>query len=102
MTEAQNGSTTAVNQGSTITVRLEENPTTGYMWNMTTTPGLQIINDTYEPSDMSGTMVGSGGTRTWEISAAAKGDQKITAVYRRSWEPVTGNETGLFMTVIVQ
>ena len=102
VTEAQNGATTSVTQESTITVRLEENPTTGYMWNMTTTSGLQMINDTYEPSDTSGTMVGSGGTRTWEISAAAKGDQKITAVYRRSWEPVTGNETGFFMTVIVQ
>ena len=72
------------------------------MWNMTTTPGLQVRNDTYVPSDTSGSMVGSGGTHTWDISATAKGDQKITAVYRRSWETVTGNETSFSMTVVVQ
>ena len=39
-------------------------------------------------------MVGVGGTRTWIIIAKELGDQKFSASYRRSWENVTGNETG--------
>ena len=101
VTQEQNKASVSVNQGSVITVRLQENPTTGYQWNLTTTPGLRVISDNYVPSDTTGKLVGSGGTRIWEISATAKGEQKINAVYMRSWEPVTGNETSFLLTVRV-
>jgi inhibitor of cysteine peptidase len=101
VTEEQNGATVNVNTGALITVRLQENPTTGYSWNLTTTPGLQIINDTYKPTYTTGKMVGSGGTHIWEISAVATGEQKIKGVNMRSWEPVSGNETAFSMTVVV-
>ncbi|MDO9034555.1 MAG: protease inhibitor I42 family protein [Methanoregula sp.] len=101
VTQEQNKATVSVNPGSVITVRLQENPTTGYQWNLTTTPGLRVISDNYVPSDTTGKLVGSGGTRVWEISATAKGEQKINAFYMRSWEPVTGNETGFLLTVMV-
>jgi inhibitor of cysteine peptidase len=101
VTEEQNTATTSVNKSSVITVKLKENPTTGFRWNLTTTPGLHIINDTYVPSDTTGKLVGSGGTRIWDISAADPGTQKITAVYMRSWEPIASNETAFSMTVIV-
>lgn len=101
VTQDQNKATVSVNQGSIITVRLQENPTTGYQWNLTTTPGLRVISDNYIPSDTTGKLVGSGGTRVWEISATAKGEQKINAVYRRSWEPITGNETTFLLNVMV-
>ena len=102
VTDAQNGATVTVSQGSFITVSLPENPTTGFRWNMTVTPGLNVVNDTYIPTPVSPGIVGSGGTRTWEITASAKGNQSMSAVYARSWEPVTGNETGFTMNVIVQ
>jgi inhibitor of cysteine peptidase len=101
VTEEQNGATVNVNMGALITVKLPENPTTGYSWNLTTTPGLQIINDTYKPTYTTGKMVGSGGTHIWDISAAATGEQKIKGVYMRSWEPISGNETDFSMTVVV-
>ncbi|MFA6363272.1 protease inhibitor I42 family protein [Methanoregula sp.] len=100
--ESQNGSTVYVNRTADITLNLKENPTTGYQWNLTLTPGLVITNDTFIPSDTTGKLVGSGGTRVWEINAAGTGTQMIKAVYMRSWEPVTGNETAFSMTVIVQ
>jgi len=59
------------------------------------------MKDTFVASDMTGKMVGSGGTRVWDISTIAKGEQKINAVYLRSWEPLKGNETSFSMTVIV-
>jgi len=101
VTEEQNTATVHVNQSTIITVELAENPTTGYQWNMTVTSGLRILNDTYVPSDTTGKLVGSGGTRTWDIAAEATGNQAISAVYQRSWEPATGNETSFLLNVIV-
>ena len=68
---------------------------------LTITAGLNVINDTYVPSDVTGKIVGSGGIHIWDISSITKGEQKIEAVYIRSWEPLTGNETSFSMTVIV-
>jgi len=101
VTEEQNGATVNVKTGAVITVKLPENPTTGFTWNLTTTPGLQIINDTYKPTYTTGKMVGSGGTHIWDIEAVATGEQKIKGVYMRSWEPASGNETSFSMTVVV-
>jgi inhibitor of cysteine peptidase len=101
VTEEQNGATVNVNTGALITVKLPENPTTGFTWNLTTTSGLQIINDTYKPTYTTGKMVGSSGTHIWDISAVATGEQKIQGVYMRSWEPTNGNETSFIMTVVV-
>jgi inhibitor of cysteine peptidase len=101
VTEEQNGAAVTIKTDAIITVKLQENPTTGYSWNLTTTPGLQIINDTYKPTYTTGKMVGSGGTHIWDISAVATGEQKIKGVYMRSWEPTTGNETTFSMTVLV-
>ncbi len=99
--EQQNGATVSVNVSSIITLKLAENPTTGYSWNLTASAGLQVVNDTYQPSDTTGTMVGSGGTHIWDIKATQPGVQTIHAVYMRPWEPVTGNETAFAMTVNV-
>ncbi len=46
-------------------------------------------------------MVGAGGNRTWVIVAKDTGDQKFSAIYRRSWENVTGNETTYSVTIKV-
>jgi inhibitor of cysteine peptidase len=46
-------------------------------------------------------MVGVGGTRTWVIIAKNIGNQKFSAIYRRSWEQVTGNETSYSVNIIV-
>jgi Predicted secreted protein len=100
--ESQNGSIISVNKGAEITVKLNENPTTGYQWNLTISPGLSLTNDTYLRSDTSGKLMGAGGTRIWELAASGTGTQTLHAVYRRSWEPLTGNETVFDMTVIVQ
>jgi inhibitor of cysteine peptidase len=99
--ESQNTGLVYMNQSKFITVRLAENPTTGFQWNLTTTPGLRIIKDEYLPSDTSGKMVGSGGTHVWDISTEMLGQQEIRAVYKRSWEPTTGNESTFTMTIMV-
>jgi inhibitor of cysteine peptidase len=102
ITEEQNNATVPVNQGNTITLSLPENPTTGFQWNLTITPGLNVTGDIYVPSDRTGTLVGSGGTHLWEIAVTGTGRQDISAVYKRSWEPVTGNESVFRVTFLVQ
>jgi inhibitor of cysteine peptidase len=99
--ESQNTAMVYMNQSQLITVRLAENPTTGFQWNLTTTPGLRIVKDEYIPSNTSGSVVGSGGTHVWDISTEMPGQQEIHAVYKRSWEPTTGNESTFSMTIVV-
>jgi inhibitor of cysteine peptidase len=99
--ETQNNALVYMNKSQVITLKLQENPTTGYQWNLTTTSGLHVLNDTYEPSDTSGKLVGSGGIHQWDISTDTIGEQKIHAVYKRSWEQTTGNETTFSMTIVV-
>jgi inhibitor of cysteine peptidase len=97
----QNTATVTVHQGTSITVRLQENPTTGFTWNLSASPGLQVVSDSYIPSDTTGKLIGSGGVHVWDISAQSVGGQTIQAVYRRPWEQATGNETAFFLSVIV-
>jgi inhibitor of cysteine peptidase len=99
--ETQNSAMVYMNRSSIITVRLTENPSTGFQWNLKTTPGLRIIKDEYVPTDTSGNLVGSGGTHIWDISTETIGGQEIHAVYKRSWEPTTGNESAFLMAVVV-
>ena len=97
----QSGTTASLVPNGTITLILEENPSTGYRWNLTTTGGLNVTSDTFSTSDATGKLVGAGGNRVWNITAARTGGQKIEAIYNRPWEQTTGNETMFTMTVNV-
>jgi predicted secreted protein/putative hemolysin len=99
-TEADNGKTENVTQNTQFAVVLAENPSTGFAWNATLSPGLELQSDTYK-SDASTDRPGAGGTHTWVMVAKVTGDQKFSAIYKRSWEPVTGNETAYSVNIRV-
>ena len=99
--DTSSGQTYTVHVNDKIQLSLTENPTTGYSWNLTLTDGLTMKGDEYIPSDTSGKLVGTGGIHTWNISAVKNGTQKITGIYKRPWEPVTGNETTFKLTINV-
>jgi putative hemolysin/predicted secreted protein len=101
ITDADNGKTTDIAQGTRFAVELKENPTTGFMWNATVSSGLEILSSDYQQDKAAPGMVGVGGTHTWVLLAKDLGTQKFSAVYRRSWEPVTGNETAFVANVNV-
>jgi len=92
-TETDNGKSGNITQNTRFAVVLSENPTTGFMWNATLSAGLELQSSDYRQDETPGGMVGVGGHRTWVIVAKDIGDQKFSALYRRSWENVTGNET---------
>ncbi len=100
-TEADNGKTGTIAQNSAFAIQLAENPTTGYQWNATLSPGLVLQSTDYRMNEAAPGMVGVGGTRTWIIIAKDLGAQKFSASYRRSWEPVTGNETAYNVNINV-
>ncbi len=92
-TEAENGKSGNITQNTRFAVVLSENPTTGFMWNATLSAGLELLSSDYRQDEAPEGMVGVGGHRTWVIVAKDIGEQKFSALYRRSWENVTGNET---------
>jgi predicted secreted protein/putative hemolysin len=100
-TEADNGKTGDITKNTRFAVMLKENPTTGFTWNATLSPGLELQSTDYRPDDAPIGMVGVGGSRTWVLVAKDTGDQKFSVIYRRPWEPVTGNETAYSVNIRV-
>jgi inhibitor of cysteine peptidase len=98
-TESDNGATKEIATRSSFAIQLSENPTTGYSWNASASPGLGILSSDYQENSHPEGMVGVGGTRTWVLSTDTAGTYTFTAVYKRSWEATTGNETGYNLTL---
>ena len=98
--QGDNGGTYTVSLGTVFRLALPENPTTGYTWNLSVSPGLSVLNASYVPSDTTGKLVGSGGTRIWFLNATLPGTQTVSGTYGRPWEPA-GNGTGFRMTLDV-
>lgn len=96
---SDSGKAIAVKSGETFTVKLDENPTTGYSWNMTVGDGLKIVNDRYVANNTG--LVGSGGYHIWTIQATKAGTYKVAGVYKRPWEPLTGKEQKYSLSVNV-
>jgi len=88
-----------VKSGETFTVKLDENPTTGYSWNMTVGDGLKIVSDRYVANKTG--LMGSGGYHVWTIQATKAGTYQIKGVYKRPWEPLTGQERKYSLSVNV-
>ena len=101
MAEMQTGSHETMPLNDTINIYLKENPTTGFMWNATVTAGLVIENDTYVADPVKPGIVGSGGMHYWLLRSIETGNQTFDAVYKRSWEPDTGNESRYTMDITV-
>lgn len=80
-----NGKNVSIPVGTGFTLRLPENPTTGYMWNMTRPQGLAIDKDEFIAPDTK--LVGAGGTREWVFSCKERGPTLVHAEYRRPWVP---------------
>jgi inhibitor of cysteine peptidase len=102
--ESSNGSTiTVAPGGETFGIRLNENPTTGYSWNATITPGLILVSDGYDQNPETAGLMGAGGTHHWILrSGNETGDQQFRAIYQRPWENVTGSEQTFVLYVTIK
>jgi inhibitor of cysteine peptidase len=71
-----------------------------YRWNVTSSVGLQYLNETYIAPETE--LVGAGGVHRWQYVAAEPGSAEFIAIYWRPWEEVTGNETTFSMDFIIR
>ena len=94
--ENYNGKTIQIKQGDSFCLRLKENPSTGYSWQLNLSRGLSLLSTGYYPPDSSKSsqrpIVGAAGLHSWKIKAIAKGSQQVKGIYKRSWEKETGKE----------
>ena len=100
-TEDNNTGTARALKGDTIIMELKENPTTGYSWNLSASSGLSLVDDKYVQDPAKEGMAGVGGVHVWTFDVIEDGVQKISAVYKRPWEDITGEEDTFELTVHV-
>ena len=105
ISEAYNGKTIQIKKGETIYLKLKENPSTGYSWQLSLSKGLNTLRTKYYPQESSQNgqkfIVGAAGFRLWEINSIAKGSQQVKGMYKRSWEKETGKEQTFILNVEV-
>jgi len=80
------GKTVPLGLQQNLSIRLPENPTTGFSWNASVTSGLLITDTAYTPDAQPVGMTGVGGTRNWTVRGTGAGTQRFSAVYVRPWE----------------
>ena len=79
------GETVRVQPGDEVVVRLAENPTTGYRWEIDAPRGgVEVADDSYDRPRDEG--VGAGGMRTFTLRAGDPGEAEVRLRLARSWE----------------
>lgn len=103
-TKADSGKSWTFFKGSTFTIKLEGNPTTGYQWALLPESQNDLVmkamgEAVYEPSKP--VLTGSGGSYTFTFMAANPGTAVLRFGYARSWEKNPPIELATY-TVIVK
>jgi predicted secreted protein len=81
--EQDRGRSVEVPGGGVITVRLKENPTTGYLWSVEATNGLELVGGRFEGG---GPAIGAAGVRVFQFRAPRAGSHKLRLKNWREWE----------------
>ncbi|MCD4821122.1 MAG: protease inhibitor I42 family protein [Methanococcoides sp.] len=97
--EEANSSEISLKVGERIVLKLNENPTTGYSWDLSIPEGIVLVKDEFVGPDEP--MPGAGGFHEWTLEAVSGGNHQINAIYKRPWEDVTGEEDTFSMDVVV-
>ena len=73
--------------GDLIVIRLPENPTTGYRWELDVDDdrGVALQDSDYSAASRPG--IGGGGMRTFRLKARRPGTVRVELRLRRKWEP---------------
>ena len=73
--------------GDEFVLRLPENPTTGFRWQVSWTgdAALEIVDDQFEPGS-AGSLPGAAGRRILRYVARKTGTLQLVAVHQRSWD----------------
>lgn len=87
--DSDRGKTFEAHVGNLIAIRLAENPTTGYRWEMSGVDHelVEFLLSDYLVAPA--TALGTGGMRIFYFKAKSTGTGQIELRRRRSWEPET-------------
>jgi len=83
--ESSDGQAITLRVGERFTLRLAENPSTGFRWQLVAAaaPACALADDRFEPALRP---PGRPGVHVWEFDAAQAGDGRVALTYRRTWE----------------
>jgi inhibitor of cysteine peptidase len=102
-TATASGTTVPAQVGDRITIKLDENPSTGYRWDLKLSAGLRLVMGTFfgpssSPSP-STAIVGAGGVHSWLIEVEKPGVLTITGAYFRPWESASKSAERFALTI---
>ena len=84
--EKDNGALVQVRRGTRITIELNENPTTGYRWMISSIDEAFLVpeGDEFLPPDHKSP--GAGGLRRFSFCAKSAGSTALTLINKRAWQ----------------
>ncbi len=87
----------------TVTIRLMDNPTTGYSWTVAVEPQgmLSSVRDVYEADETADGALGAGGVHTWVFQGVTPGTASITFRYVRGSDADGTPESELKLTYVI-
>ena len=103
LTAADSGKQITVKDGTSFTVTLDSNPSTGFAWSVSGITDETVIDDVSNEFKGADTgMVGAGGQEVWTFEAVDKGSSTIEMKYSRSWEQGVEPAATFNVTVVVK
>ncbi len=96
------GTTVLPEVDSVFTVTLEENPTTGYQWDMSVDgESVALLSDWYVMDEAAPGMTGVGGTHLFCYQAESAGTSVIDGVYKQAWMESSPDDETFVLTAEV-
>jgi predicted secreted protein len=89
--EKDNGTVVSLARDSIVKIQLNANPSTGASWNVTTSPGIQVLSFSYLSSYPG--RPGAPGTDTWVLKLNGTGTQQFSGVYKQQWMPASPDDS---------
>lgn len=87
ITQSENGTVVQLESGDTLTVRLEEVPTSGYRWTVRDIDERILYPEESDFKSHPDTGIGGGGTHDIRFEARESGTTALGMVLRQEWEP---------------
>jgi inhibitor of cysteine peptidase len=99
--ETDNGKNISLKNGESFYLKLKENPSTGYSWQLNLSHGFSILSENYTQDPAPPGYVGVPGTHLWEIKAITQDSQQVKGIYKQPWKETTGTEDKFTLNVEV-
>ncbi len=78
-------------QGQIYIVKVKENITTGFRWQLELdNANMEVVKDDYISPITDSLIVGAGGERVYQLRAVKAGACKASFTHSRAWEPASG------------